>query len=329
MIGAGASPEWTTTCVVGSDHAKNRIRALMHRFLSLPVTFRAGNSKISIVNALNALIAWLIGMVLVPLSSAPLIGLVVFGLLSGALAAIVFRYTSSQKAIKRVADQTRASLLAMRLFSDDPRNTLKAQFSLLWYSVKRLLLSLPPMLVMAPLFLVLLSHMAMWYEFRPLAPLASTHGEFALLEARFSESSWTKAESAKIAVPEGLSVTARVRDATARTVTWRLSPIRAAGSGTIRLEIPDAAPIEKQVVVDNTRHLRFVSPMRPAGSGFERFFYPGEPAFDAASPIQSIAITYDHRTTPVFGFNVPWWLTFFVVSIVGALLAKPFGGVQF
>lgn len=275
------------------------------------------------------MIAWLVGMVLEPLSSVPVVGLVIFGLLSGALAALVFRYTSSQKAIKRVADQTRANLLAMRLFSDDPRNTLKAQFSLLWSSLKRLLLSLPPMLVMAPLFLVLLSHMAMWYEFRPLVPLATTHGEFALLAARFSENGWAKAETTRLAVPEGLSVTARVRDANARTVTWRLSPIRATGTGTIRLEIPDAAPIEKQVVVETARHLHFVSPMRPAGSGFERFFYPGEPAFAADSPIQSIEITYDHRTTPVFGFNVPWWLTFFVVSIVGALLAKPFVGVQF
>lgn len=281
------------------------------------------------MNALNALIAALVGTILGPTSSAPLIGLLVFGLLSGALAALVFRYTSSQKAIKRVADQTRASLLAMRLFSDDPRNTLKAQFALLWYSIKRLLLSLPPMVVMAPLFLVLLSHMAMWYEFRPLVPLTTTHGEFALLEARFSENGWAKAESAKLAVPDGLSVTARVRDSNARIVTWRLSPIRATGPGTIRLEVPDAAPIEKQVVVEKTPDLRFVSPMRPAASGMARFFYPGEPAFDADSPIQSIEITYDHRTTPVFGFNVPWWLTFFVVSIVGALLAKPFVGVQF
>lgn len=281
------------------------------------------------MNAFNALLAKAVALVLEPLSAVPLAGLLVFGLLSGALAAVVFRYTSSQRAIKRVADQTRASLLAMRLFSDDPRNTLKAQGALLWFSLKRLILSLPPMLVMAPLFLVLLSHLAMWYEFRPLTPLASTHCEFALLEARFSESGWTGAENAKLVVPDGLSTTARVRDAKSRKITWRLSPIRPTGSGLIRLELAEAGTFEKQIVVEKAGDLRFVSPLRPSGGSLERLFYPGEDALDAGSPVQSMEITYERRSTPIFGLDVPWWLTFFVVSIVGALLAKPFVGVQF
>ena len=268
------------------------------------------------MNAINAAIHTLVAWALAPFASCPpWVALVVLGAISGVLAAIVFRYTSSQTAIKRVGDQTRTALLAMRLFSDDPRNTLRAQGALLIASAKRLALSLPPMLVMIIPFIVLLTHMAMWYEFAPLRPSATPLNETAILQATFSAAAWQAGRDITPTLPDGVALSGRVRDDVTHTVTWRMNPQRALGPVKITLQLPDAPPIVKDIVVADGRQLAFASPRRPGPSFLDRLLYPGEPAFGADSPVQSITIQYPHRTTPIFGLNVPWWLTFFVASI--------------
>lgn len=282
------------------------------------------------MNALNAVIHALIAAALAPFAGAPpWVPLALLGALSGVVAAIVFRFTSSQAALKRVGDQTRAALLAMRLFASEPRNTLRAQFSLLAASGRRLLLSLPPMLVMFVPFAILLTHLAMWYEFAPLRPHATPLSEAALLQATFSEAAWQAGRDVTPALPEGIVLTGRIRDDTTRTVTWRLNPQRPIASARLSLTVPGSPPIEKLIVTGDDRSLSLAVPRRPGPALLDRFLYPAEPAFAADSPVQSIAIQYPRRSTPVFGLNVPWWLTFFIASILGALLAKPFIGVRF
>ena len=66
-----------------------------------------------------------------------------------------------------------------------------------------------------------------------------------------------------------------------------------------------------------------------AGDWWGRLLHPAEAALPAAAPVKRIDIQVAPRTTPVFGWNVPWWATFLILSIVVALLVRPFLGVQF
>lgn len=281
------------------------------------------------MNTLNAAIAYVVAALLAPFSALPAwVGLCVVAALSGVVAAIAFRFTSNQKALKRVSDQVRASLLAMRLFSDDPRNTLRAQGGLLAASAKRLVLSLPPLVVLIIPFTLLLAHLAMYYEFRPLPRSLSPLNEAALLEVETSTDAWPTLMNLKPVCPEGVTLDARVREPATRKIVWRIiasRPVR----GVIQFPL-DGATVAKEIVIDDTSaDLSFASPRRAGPGLWDRLFFPGEPAFDAASPIQSITIQYPTRETPIFGHAVPWWLTFFVVSILAALAVKPLVGVQF
>ncbi|GMU83637.1 MAG: hypothetical protein AMXMBFR47_35070 [Planctomycetota bacterium] len=281
------------------------------------------------MNALNAIIASVVAAVLAPFSALPAwVGLCLVAAVSGVLAAVAFRYTSNQNALRRVADRVRASLLAMRLFSDDPRNTLRAQGSLLAASGMRLLLSLPPLLVLIVPFTLLLAHLAMYYEFRPLPRSLSPLNEAALLEVQLHPDAWDRLSGIQPVCPDGVTLNARVREPAAHRIVWRITadrPVR----GTVQFPV-DGMTVEKALVIDDkSADLKFASPRR-AGPGFwDRLLYPGEPAFAADSPIQSISISYPPRETPIFGLTVPWWLTFFIVSILAALAVKPFVGVQF
>ncbi len=126
-----------------------------------------------------------------------------------------------------------------------------------------------------------------------------------------------------------------VRDAAGHTLTWRLTP-HGSPEGDAQVELQfllgDREVARKQLVIsdsDATNRLLFVSPRRAGPSLEDRLLYPGEPAFDAASPIQSINIRYAARTNTLFGYHVHWLVTFFVVSILGAFAVKPIIKVQF
>ncbi len=130
------------------------------------------------MNTLNAALLKLTGMVLAPFASLPAqVALIVISFVAGVLAAVAFRYTSPQSRLKRVANEVRASLLAIRLFRDDLRAVFAAQGTLFKASALRLIYSLPPLLVLIVPFVLLLAQLAMWYEFRPLTP-----GQQVLLE---------------------------------------------------------------------------------------------------------------------------------------------------
>jgi len=283
------------------------------------------------MNVLNAVLVKVTAAVLAPFAMLPAqVALIVIAIVAGVLAAIAFRYTSYQSGLKRVADQVRASLLAMRLFKDDLRSVFAAQASLFKASGLRLLYSLPPLAVLIIPFVLLLTQLAMWYEFRPLAP-----GDTALVEARIAPSAWSSYQDLALIPPDATDVTKPVRNAHGHSVTWRICP-REAPAGkeplTLRFKLGADEVAVKQLVVSNdggTNELLFVSPRRVGTSFWDRLLYPGEPAFASDSPVQAISINYGSRRNTLFGVAIPWWLTFFIVSILAALAIKPVVKVQF
>lgn len=277
------------------------------------------------MNALNSLLTRLADMLFVPFAAWPGIWtLCLFSAVIGVLMAWVFRLTSNQRALKSVADRIRAQLFAIKLFKDDLGVAFRCQVELMKATGLRLWYSLPPMLVMlVPLVLVLVQ-LAMRYEHRPLAP-----GESAIVELQISPEGWESFQKASIEAPEGIAVeTPALRDATRYTVFWR---VRANGpvEGTVRFTVGHQI-VEKSITAgDKSSRVLVVSEVRPGPGFFEKLLHPVEPGFDHESPVESIRVGYPERSTPVFGWDVPWWLTFFLVSMLAAVVARPWLKVQF
>lgn len=280
------------------------------------------------MNGLNAIVGNITAAMLAPFAALPAwVGLVVLSLLAGAFAGVIYRFTSNQAALKRVAGEVSASLLAMRIYNEDFVVALRSQGRLLKASGLRIWYSLPPVVVLIVPFGIALGHLAMWYEFRPLKP-----GDAVLVKLTARGESWDAVKDVPLAAPDGFTVESRVRDINNKTVTWRLRADTATPAGkpaTLSWGI-GGQKIDKQVVVSaDMGALQFVSPRRPTPSIWDILLYPGEPAFDATSPVQSIDVGYPSRAAPWMGIAPPWLVIFFVVSIVGAMLLMPFMKVQF
>ena len=156
------------------------------------------------MNTINALLTAISDVLLGPLAGwPPVLVLVLVSAVSGVLMAVVFRYTSRQQALRRVADRGRAQVLAIKLFKDDPTGMFRSLGQLMKYTGLRLCHSLPPALVMLVPFVLLLTQLARWYEYRPLYP-----GEKAVVEMPLTEEAWAQSRDVVLQSPAQIQVEA-------------------------------------------------------------------------------------------------------------------------
>lgn len=272
----------------------------------------------AIVNAVATAIA---GACFAPFASLPpWLTLTVWSAIAGVLMMIIFRYTSNQKALKEVGNRVRANLLAMRLFKDELSVTFSCQWGLLKAIGARLWYSLAPLVVMIVPFVLGLAQLGAYYEKRPLRP-----DESAVVSLYLAEPAWDSNTDVRLQAPDGVVVeTPGLRDRSERVIRWRVRA-RQAGQHKLVWEV-SGQRVEK--LLSAGAGLVPVSPKRPGTSFWDRLLYPVEPPLGEHDAVRAIEVVHPTRQTPILGWGIHWLITFFVLSIVFALLFKPVLKVQ-
>jgi hypothetical protein len=153
----------------------------------------------------------IIDLLFVPFSKLPsILGLAFATLLVTACALIIYKYTSSQRGIKKAKEKIKAHFVEVWLFIDDPILILKAQAGIFSQGFKYLGFALIPLAVMFLPVLIFLINCEYRYHYRPFQS-----GEEFLLKFRLSEQvpEWRNVVSLEL--PSGLEVTApplRIQD---------------------------------------------------------------------------------------------------------------------
>ena len=175
------------------------------------------------MNAINAILTTLTDRLLSPCAAwPPILTLLLVSSVSGILMAVVFRFTSRQRALRRVVDLSRAQVLAIKLFKDDLGTLFNSLGQLLRYAGLRMWYSVPPMLVMIVPFVLLLAQLARWYERYPLSP-----GDEAVLELQLAESAWPRYRNVALDAPRQIAVETRspLRDDEQHAMYWRIRAV--------------------------------------------------------------------------------------------------------
>lgn len=225
---------------------------------------------------------------------------------TGVLLLIAFKYTSNQRAIKRVKDDINANLLALKLFKENVSITLRAQGSILRSALRLMGLAIVPMLVMFVPVLLILGQLSLWYQSRPLQV-----DEDAVVTLRL--------HSGDVARPDvGLEPTDAVEVLVGpvfvpseRQVCWKIKA-RQQGDHRLMFHVGNETG-EKELGVGD-RFMR-VSSLRPDWSLSDVVMYPAEKPFHRDSAIQSIAIDYPTRSSWTSGADT-WVIYWFAVSMV-------------
>lgn len=267
---------------------------------------------------LNPICTQLGDIVYTVLSPFPVwIGLTVISAATGVVMLIAFRHTSNQKAIGKVKDDIKANLLALKLYKDELRVTFQSQARLLWAIVRLQRYVLTPVLLMALPMLPALAQMGIRYQWRPLRS-----GEQTLIKMHFAPGAG-KSVVASIEPHPGLVVEVGPVPGGDLCV-WRVRG-GAPGRHTLKIHVADET-LEKVLVVGDG--FERVSALRPSASWTDQLFHPVERRLAAESKVRSIEILYPSVDSWVHGADY-WVVTFFIVSMVVALIFAPVFKVRF
>lgn len=240
---------------------------------------------------------------------------------TGVLLLAAFKYTSNQRAIKRVRDDIKAHLLALKLFKDSPIVTLRAQGCVFRGAFQLMVLAIVPMLVMAVPVCLMLGQLALWYQARPLQ-----EGEETLVALQLKGDPATALPDVTLRPNDAFETTiGPLRVPSERAIYWNLKAKRA-GKHSLQFQVRDET-FEKELVIGD-RFAR-TSLLRPGWNLSEILLHPAEPPFRPDSVVQSIAVQYPGRTSSWTSGADTWMAYWFVVSMIAAFLGKPFLNVNF
>jgi len=270
-----------------------------------------------VVAPLNAVTNAVGGVVLAPVAVMPgWLSATLAAVLSGLVFLVVFKYTSPQRAIKKVRADIKAHLLALKLFKESTAVTLEAQGRLFRGAFWLLVFAVVPMLVMTVPALLILAQLGLWYQARPLKV-----GEETEVIVYLSGDEKSPMPEVRLEPTDGLeTVVGPVRVPSQREVVWSVKAVK---DGYHRLVFKvDGQEVEKELAVGDG--FMRVSAERPGWSAWNILLNPAEEPFRPDSPVRAIQIVYPPRSSFTSGtdlFAVYWC----IVSLVAAFVfRKPF-----
>ncbi|MEZ5047978.1 MAG: hypothetical protein R2831_13420 [Chitinophagaceae bacterium] len=269
---------------------------------------------------INRVSTTLVDILLWPLQSFPVwLQLTWMAALLAAFALLVFKYFSSQSGIRQAKDRVKAYLLELWLYKDDPAVQLRAQGKAIWHSLRYLVLSLPPLLVMSLPMLLLLFQVEARFGWRGLEP-----GESTILTATLADSNKGNISLGKIApqleVGAGLTVeTPALRLLSERKVLWRL---RATDVGVHPVQVAIGAATASRSIVAG----QALSPLAPdiyRANDWRELGFPGESPLPADAAIASLSVDYPYRDGDFLGLSQASWILLGLSLLFGFLLRGP------
>ena len=267
---------------------------------------------------LNALLGGAINALLFPFRGfPPLVGLTVVSVVAGVAMLLVFKVTSNQKGVTAVKRRIAAGIFEIRLFNDDPRAIVRAQYDIMRHTFTYLGLNMVPVLWMiVPLVLVIIQ-LQFHYGYRGLEP-----GDVALVKVTFNGDAPPDEPDVSLEVDPGIEVESPLLwIPSLREADWRIAATQP-GEHEVRVRIGGEV-YSKRVNVSDDIVRR--TPVRPSAGFVDQLVYPVERPLPKNSPVEAITVTYPEAEIGFLFWDMHWIIVFFIISIVTAfVLQRPF-----
>jgi len=264
---------------------------------------------------------------------SPIVGLSVASLLTAAAMLLVFRATSDQRRIEQVKRAMVAALFEIRLFNDDLPALFRAQGEMLRQNAAYVRLSLVPMLWMIVPIVLVVAQLEFRYGYAGLTP-----GQPVLVKAQLRHAPATNTDAAP-AAGEASSAPAATLEApnevriltsavwfpATQEVVWQVTP-NTPGEFVLNARIGSGTFTK---TLEATDHVVRRSPLRVSPGLVDQFLYPAEPPLPVSADVASISVAYPALAIRILGWDMPWIVVYFGLSMAFALLLRKPLGVAF
>ena len=242
--------------------------------------------------------------------------LLVWPVLAGIGALLVYKQVSNQKGIARAKDRIMVHLLEIVLYRDDLLGVLVSTARALFQNAMYVGYNILPMLVMIVPMTTVLVQLVSHYAYGPLP--ANTP---FLLEVQLASGAPVKSTQVTLDLPAGVTLDAPPVRTSEGAAVWRLTAV--AGDYSLTLHAGSESESKGLAVGEGPRK---VPVMRT--NTLEALLYPGEPALTGDSAFETIRLRYPDRALawlPDGEGGVLGW--FFVFSLVAGFALKDRFGV--
>ena len=254
----------------------------------------------------------------------PFLGVLLWSIPVGVFALWVFGRTSNQDRIAAVKRNIHGSLFEIRLFNDDLRAIMRAQWEILGHVLRYQVLALKPMIFILPPLVLVMVQLHMFYGFQGLQP-----GESTLLTVELTPGAAPndRRPDVSLELPEGLRAeTEAVWIPSLGQLNWRLG---VEDWGDYRLAVViDGKSYEKRIRA--TDRVERLAPERPPRTFIDQLEWPSEPPLAPDDAVRFITVSYPEGEIGLLGWRSQWryaWMVvFFVLTmIIAIVLRKPMG----
>jgi hypothetical protein len=270
------------------------------------------------VTTLNSISSAVFDVLLAPFGHGPAwFDLLIWPIVGGILALVVYKYASNQAGIERAKARIRVHLYEIRLFRHDPLVVLGSTGKILLRNVLYLGHNLLPMAVMLVPMLAVLAQLEANYAFAP-----SAVGTVELLEVKLDPKQGLSPRELRLDLPPGVALDAPPVRTAEGEAFWRLRA-EAPGDHVLSLHAGDETLTKTWSVGGENRK---VPVMRT--KGWEGFLYPGEAPLPRSSAVETVSLSYPDRDLGLLPDGELGILaTFFGVSLIAGFALKGVFGV--
>jgi uncharacterized membrane protein (DUF106 family) len=276
-----------------------------------------------VIWTLNRALGGVFDVILYPFRTLPpIVGLAVVSLVVSIGLLIGFKVTSDQDALAAAKRRIHACVFEIRLFNDDLRTILAAQWGILRHTFSYFRLSMVPMAwLMVPLILILIQ-LQFHYGYGGLEPGRSTHVKVTLTEEAAAQARETGDVDASLEAPAEVRVeTPLLWIPSLGEAAWRIVTDRP-GSYDLRVRVRETSFSKSVRVTDDVVRR---APVRPR-TILQQLLNPVEAPLPAGAPIKSITVGYPDADVSLLGWRMHWLLAFFILTLAFALaLQRPLG----
>ncbi len=275
------------------------------------------------MSVLNAILRAAVNGLLSPFRGmSPWVGLAVVAVLTAVPMLLVFRVTSNQEALVAVKKKIHAGLFEIRLFNDDLRAIVRAQFSILRQNLSYLRLSLPPMIFIVPPLVLIFAQLQFHYGYRGLEVDQPVLLEATLVEGAVADGA--AKPDLRLEMPDGLRLeTPALWIASEGRFSWRIAAERD-GDYIVKLGF-SGQEVEKTVHAGDRIVLR--SPERLAPSFVNQLLYPAESPLPGDGPFSAVTVDYPELSVSLLGLDMPWWVAYMALLFLVILALRNAFGV--
>ena len=243
--------------------------------------------------------------------------LLLWPLLAGVLALVVYKHLSNQKGIERAKRRIAGHLYEIRLFRHDPLVVLASTGKIFFRNGIYLGHNLVPLAVLLVPMLAVLAQLEANYAFDPV-PVGSVD----LLEVRLDPKAGVSPREVRLELPEGVALDAPPVRTADGEIFWRLRA-EAPGDHVLSLRLGSETLTKTWALGGDHRKIPVKRTKR-----WEAFLYPGEPALSPGSAVDSIALAYPERDLRFLpGGELGILAIFFGLSLVAGFALKNRFGV--